>query len=72
MANSPSRELILDMDKADKLHWTANSWEQGNSPDCLLSPARQAVTAVHYCDKEVQVQRAAAIAKSSHEAGGTT
>lgn len=39
-ATSSSRELIVDMEKADKLHWTANTQEKGNSPDRLLDPAK--------------------------------
>ena len=38
--------------------------------DCLTLQS-QAATAVRYCDKEVQVQRAAAIAENHHEAGAT-
>lgn len=39
-AASSTKAPILDTDKADKLPWTANTWEPGNSPDCVLDPAK--------------------------------
>ncbi|KAK4821602.1 hypothetical protein QYF61_025179 [Mycteria americana] len=39
-ATSSTRESVPDRDKAHNLHWTANTWEHKNSPDCLLDLAK--------------------------------
>lgn len=64
---SSTREPASHRGKSDRLHSTANRWEQGNSPDWLLSLQSQTASAVH----SLWQRASAAIAERSHKAGAT-